>query len=172
MWPLSPFPLIKLILHLDYYIAMSLVSLSPVSLLGNNSHCCQGIFLKEESHCVTPFVKPLWNLLPTESLNSWARDCLTWSGLLLTPLQSSVHLCSPHPKATQAISEILQALLCLLIVAVTEMLAPYLDAWSSPFWPLWTNWNVNHLLVLPGWCHGWPSFSSFNWKYMRVYKSV
>lgn len=139
--------------------------------LGNSSHCCQGIFLKEESHQVNPFAKPLWDFL-AHSIESysWTRDYLTWPGLLLTPLPSPVHLCSPHLKVIQATPEILQAPSCLLIVAPTEILAPYLDAWSLTFQLLWTNWNVNHLPVLPSWCHCWPSFSGSDHKCMRVYK--
>lgn len=90
MWPPSPFPLIKPILCLDYNIAMSLVSFSFVSLsLSNSSHCCQGIFLKEESHQVTPFVKPLWDLL-AHSIESYLQNkglpYLAWTSPNSSPI--------------------------------------------------------------------------------------
>lgn len=34
-----------------------------LSLFGKSSHICQRLFLKEESLCVTPLVKPPWDLL-------------------------------------------------------------------------------------------------------------
>lgn len=85
-------------------IAMPSVSLSLVSLFfGNSSHCCQGIFLKEESDSFISLVKPLWDLLAhsieSKPLSKGHEVCLTWPGLLLTSLSSHVLLCSPYPKS-------------------------------------------------------------------------
>lgn len=143
-------------LLLSHVISFPLVSLS---LLGKSSPCSQGIFLKEESHQVTPLVKALWYFL-THSIESRLPSegheaCHTCPGLLLlTPLPSPMHLCSPIPKSTgnswNTPGPIMPFHCCSYRNARS---LPY--TWPSPFQPLGTNWNVSHWPMLPSWCHRW-----------------
>lgn len=98
-------------------IAMSSVPSHWSLSFGNSSHCCQGFFLKEESDCIMPFIKPLWDLLAhsiePKPLSKGHEACLTWPGLLLT----SLHPLLPSSQSPTDESWILQAQSCLLILA-------------------------------------------------------